>query len=596
MTSCVARPSRVSILSVSLARLSGTWRGRPRLCHNRPHCNCVSSIPISPSTAIHSGTPNSILIPKDLIERLSGLGINGVWLHVVLRDLAPGGAAFPEFGAGHERRLANLRAIVARAKKHGIGVYLYLNEPRAMPNAFFKNRPEMAGVREGDFTAMCTSSPAVRQWLSDALAHVFREVPDLGGVFTITASEGLTNCASHGNWKSCPHCQNRSDADIIAEVNATIEQGVHRGNPKANVLVWDWGWRDHGDAPDIIARLPKSAWLMSVSEWGLALDRGGVKTKVNEYSISAVGPGPRATRHWKLAQAAGLKTAAKVQLNNSWELGSLPYLPVMDLVAQHCHNLASVGVDGMMLSWSLGGYPSPNLEISARFAVKPTPGVGEVLGGIATEHYGAAGAPLARQAWATFSAAFSQYPFDVAVLYRSPVQLGPANPLYAKKTGYKATMSGFPYDDLDGWRGPYPADVFITQFEQVAEGWRLGLAPLQAAVEKAPPPRRAEAQAELRYAKAAALHFQSVANQAAFVVARDMLVERGDTLSPDQWRHLRAAIRRRLQSEIMLAHRLFTLAHDDSRIGFEATCQYFYLPLDLVEKVVNCRWLLEQQQ
>ena len=127
----------------------------------------------------------------------------------------------------------------------------------------------MAGVREGDFTAMCTSSPAVRQWLSDALAHVFREVPDLAGVFTITASEGLTNCASHGNWKSCPHCQNRSDADIIAEVNATIEQGVHRGNPKANVLVWDWGWRDHGDAPDIIARLPKSAWLMSVSEWGL---------------------------------------------------------------------------------------------------------------------------------------------------------------------------------------------------------------------------------------------------------------------------------------------------------------------------------------
>ncbi len=50
--------------------------------------------------------------PEGLIQRLSGLGINGVWLHVVLRNLAPGGAAFPEFGAGHERRLANLRAMV----------------------------------------------------------------------------------------------------------------------------------------------------------------------------------------------------------------------------------------------------------------------------------------------------------------------------------------------------------------------------------------------------------------------------------------------------------------------------------------------------
>ena len=39
--------------------------------------------------------------------------------------------------------------------------------------------------------------------------------------------------------------------------------------------------------------------------------------------------------------------------------------------------------------------------------------------------------------------------------------------------------------------------------------------------------------------------------------------------------------------------RLFTLTREDSRIGFEPSCQYFYLPLDLVEKVINCRWLLE---
>ena len=53
---------------------------------------------------------------------------------------------------------------------------------------------------------------------------------------------------------SCQACQARSDADIIAEVVAVIEEGVHRANPKANVVVSDWGWRGHGDAPDIIAR------------------------------------------------------------------------------------------------------------------------------------------------------------------------------------------------------------------------------------------------------------------------------------------------------------------------------------------------------
>ena len=131
---------------------------------------------------------------------------------------------------------------------------------------------------------------------------------------------------------------------------------------------------------------------MSVSEWDLPIERGGVRTTVGEYSISSVGPGPQAVGNWKSAQAAGLKTVAKVQVNNSWELSTVPYLPVMDLVAEHCRNLASAGVDGTMLSWSLGGYPSPNLEIAARFRVKPTPAIDEVLDAIAAERYGTEGA------------------------------------------------------------------------------------------------------------------------------------------------------------------------------------------------------------
>ena len=59
-------------------------------------------------------------------------------------------------------------------------------------------------------------------------------------------------------------------------------------------------------------------------------------------------------------------TVAKVQLNNTWELSAVPSLPVLDLVAEHCANLSTAGADGMMLSWSLGGYPSPNLEVARR--------------------------------------------------------------------------------------------------------------------------------------------------------------------------------------------------------------------------------------
>lgn len=532
--------------------------------------------------------------PDGLLQRLSSVGVNGVWLQGLLRDLAPGGEAFPEFGVGREQRMANLRALIERAAKYGVGVYLYLNEPRAMPAAFFEGRRDMAGVRESQLTALCTSQPAVRKWMGDALAYIFREAPGLSGVYVITASENLTNCASHGDWASCERCKNRSDADILSEVVGVIEEGVHRGNPNAKVLISDWGWRGHGDAPDVIARLPKSVFLMSVSEWNLPIERGGVKSAVGEYSISAVGPGPRSQKHWKAARDNGMKTGTEIQFNNTCEIASLPYLPVMDLIAEHCRNLAPAKIEAMLIGWTMGGYPSPNFQLAQKMSQSPTPDANAALDAVALERFGPEGAPRARAAWTRMSDAFREYPFHISVVYTSPVQIGPANPLYDKKTGYSATMWGIPYDNLDGWRGPYPPDVFARQFEKVAEGWGTGLEELKQAVEKTPPERRQEAQSDLRLARAAAIHFQSVANQARFIIARDALAAPGDAKMTEERTRLIAEQKRCLESEIALARELFSLVQQDSRIGFEPSCQYFYLPLDLVEKVVNCRYLLSK--
>ena len=532
--------------------------------------------------------------PDGFLQRLSAVGVNGVWLHVVLRDLAPGGTTFPEFGVDHERRLANIQILVERARKYGVGVYLYMNEPRAMPASFFKNRAEMRGVQEDGFAALCTSHPAVRQWMADALAHIFRQVPDLGGIYAITASENLTSCASHGAWQSCERCKTRTDTDIIAEVAAVLEEGVHRGSPEANVILSDWGWKGHGEARDIITRLPKSVWLMSVSEWNLPIERGGVKSAVGEYSISSVGPGPRALKHWAAATQAGVKPAAEIQFNNTCEIASIPYLPVLDLVAEHIHNLASIKLRGMLVGWTMGGHPSPNFQLAQQLNRTPAPSTDAVLDALARERFGAEGAPHARKAWTLASEAFRQYPFHIGVVYKSPVQWGPANPLYSSKTGFHATMWGIPYDDLESWRGPYPPEIFAAQFEKVAAGFGLAVTELQLAMEKAPPTKRNEAEAALRFAQAATMHFQAVANQAHFVLARDTLAQSANALGPEERRRLQADVQRCLKSEIALARQLFSLVREDSRIGFEPSCHYFYLPLDLVEKVVNCRWLLEQ--
>jgi hypothetical protein len=529
--------------------------------------------------------------PDGLLARLKAHGVNGVWMHVVLRQLAPGGPHFPEWGEGHAQRLANLKSMVARAKRHGIDIYLYMNEPRSMPPKFFETRPEMSGAPVGGNISVCTSNPRVRQWLSDSLAHVFKEVPDLGGIFTITASENPTHCASHGRQGDCPRCRERTDAEIIAEVNATMAEGVHRSAPHAKVFAWDWGWKGHGDAPDIIAQLPPSVWLMSVSEWQLPIERGGIKSHVGEYSMSAVGPGPRATRHWQLAKQRDLSTLAKVQFNVTWELASVPYLPVMDLVAQHCGNLSATDIDGLMLSWSLGGYPSLNLELADQFFGDTTPDAEKALQALAERHYGPHAAPHVRRAWTEFSRAFSEFPYHGTTLYNGPQHMGPANLLHLVPTGYAASMVGLPYDDLSRWRGPYPGDVFAQQFEKVASGWAAGLKHLQEAQQHVPPQQQTFAASDLRVAQAAQLHFASSANQTRFVLARDRLAQTEDAVERDQlWQQLIGLV----ENELELARQLHALARADSRLGYEASNHYFFLPNDLVEKVISCEQLLEQ--
>lgn len=537
--------------------------------------------------------------PDGYLARLAESGVSGVWMQAVLYRLAE----FPwqpDLSARWQERLGNLRRLSERVRRHGLRIFLYLNEPRAMPLAFFQGpgRADLQGVIEGDHAALCTSHPEVQRYLRGAVEGIVRAVPGLGGFFTITASENFTNCWSHGQGKGCRRCSGRSPAEVIAEVNATIQRGIEAGvgtpaDPGApatpRLLAWDWGWQDAW-APEVIERLPAAVGLMSVSEWSLPLERGGVKTTVGEYSISAVGPGPRATKHWELAHRRGLRTFAKIQANNTWELSALPYLPTLANVALHASRLRERNLDGVMLGWTLGGYPSPNLEAVAEIME------GGTLASVAERRFGATLAPIVLRAWEAFSVAFREFPYDGSVVYQAPLQMGPANLLWSNPTGYHSTMVGLPYDHLAGWRGPYPVEIFIAQMEKVAQGFSAAAEVLREAIRSggtgAVDPRHAVAGlAEADLGLAAALHFQSVANQSRFVRARDA----GSEAPVGSAGRAGAAgeLERLLRDELRLAKELHRLQGRDSRLGFEATNHYYYVPVDLAEKVVNCRHLLE---
>ncbi|HRQ51646.1 MAG TPA: hypothetical protein PLR74_13965, partial [Agriterribacter sp.] len=93
-------------------------------------------------------------------------------------------------------------------------------------------------------------------------------------------------------------------------------------------------------------------------------------------------------------------------------------------------------------------------------------------------------------------------------------------------------------------------------------------------------------------AKAAWLHFASVANQVRFVMARDSIQKHH--LVPAGKQVQIKAINSILSNEITLAKALFEITQSDSRIGFEASNQYYYVPQDLIEKVINCEFIRSQ--
>lgn len=513
--------------------------------------------------------------PDGLLESLAAMGINGVWMQGVLYTLIEWSPA-PEMSAGHEKRIKTLRALAKRAEKYGIGLYLYLNEPRAMPLKFFDRHPEWKGVEYGQagVATTCTSHPPVLELLARNTEALFRAVPELAGVFTITMSENPTNCYAQMRGKECPRCAKRSPEEVVAEVNGAIEEGVHRAKPEARVIVWNWGWHPFvgvEGAKRIVDRLPATVELMCTSEEAMPTHVGGVDGSIVDYSISQVGPGEYATDLWRHAIGRGLKAVAKVQVNNSWECSAIPYIPAVDLVETHLDRLTECGVTGLMASWTLGGYPGGNLELLSHSSEE-----------LAVLKFGPEAAPLVRKAWSLLSRAFTEFPFDCGVLYRGPQNAGPMNLLWAEPTGYGSTMVGFPYDDLTGWRGPYPEDIFENQLRQLSETWKKGLDELDQANRIIDPEHRDNLSELIRVATGVYCHFRSAYLQTAFVRLRD-----GNPT--DRRRKMLAA----LDEEIEVAKVLHRLAMTDARIGFEATNHYAYTLNDLKEKVVSCEALLD---
>jgi hypothetical protein len=192
--------------------------------------------------------------------------------------------------------------------------------------------------------------------------------------------------------------------------------------------------------------------------------------------------------------------------------------------------------------------------------------------------YGAEAAADAIAAWKIFSDAFTEFPYGVAI-YVIPTQHGPANLLRIAPTKLKPGMILFPYDAYKTWCGPYPPEVVCSQFRVMAAKWRTGLERLSRAAALASPAKQKSAQRELAIARTCLNHFASTANQIEFYLLRD-----GPLRSAGRMSEI-------LKEEMQISRDQYFVARGESLVGYEASNHYYYTPLDLVEKMLNCEWI-----
>ena len=511
-------------------------------------------------------------LPDALLDRYAACGINALFIHGVLSSLSP--YPFdPELSRDYPTRRAHLRDLVERAGERGIRIYLYLNEPRALPVSWFGTRVDasLMGHRQGDYAALCLNTKEGRDYLYTAVRSLFEAIPDIGGVFTITKSENFTHC-TYGGYPldkcTCPRCAKLPVETMPAVTNNIIMEAIRDSGSKAELIanLWGWspalGWSDEQIA-HALEILDRDIVALGISDYDLAIEKGGVKGNVIDYSIS--NPGPSEVTRKALEQAAklGHKTYAKVQTNCSWELSSVPYLPVFDLELEHLQNLHAIGVDDLMLTWTLGGYPSISYDMVADYQEDPD---GFSMDRWYEKHFGENAVDVHRAVERIFRG-FREFPFHVRVLYFSPKNLGPANLWNLVPDEKNSTMVCYSFDDYEKWIYPYSPEIYLSQLEKLITDWQAGCDALAVI------PGVALVEEMLLFARVALAHFKSD-----YIHTRYAIAKRAGDME---------TLLRLIDEERAVTQELLTLSAQSPLIGYETSNHYFYTERNLIEKLLQ---------
>ncbi|OQA87665.1 MAG: hypothetical protein BWY31_00607 [Lentisphaerae bacterium ADurb.Bin242] len=444
----------------------------------------------------------------DRLRKIAEQGFNAVWVHGQLHHLVKH-PLFPEFGKHEEQHLHALQALIRRAEKAGLQVFLYLQPPRAIPvsdTEFWKNHEEHGGMvmetiaddtdRKFDERALCTSHPEVRRYIAGAFASLTEKLPGLGGYIIISASEYPAHCYSRRNCKpglppvrslimdqvptECPRCARRDPWEVVGELLQTIRDGVRSVSRETRLVFWNWSWSMYCDPPcmEIIEKLPADCILMADFERG-GIRRDGVY--IDEYSLGYAGPSEQFLGALEAARKKGISVMAKLQIGTTHELATVCSLPLIGNLFYKAAFIRKNHLEGFLGCWNFGNFDSANLSAVNEFLTFGTADTAkeQALMDFAHHFFPEADASLLCRAWSCFAQAMEVYPFCVPFLYAAPVNhalglLPGPGPLDGQTVGRSWLPDPRGEDYRECLTETFPLENVIERFRTMSLWWEEG--------------------------------------------------------------------------------------------------------------------------
>lgn len=561
--------------------------------------------------------------PEEYLNRLAHEGVNGLWLTVSSKDGDGNSVGFgdlvstsitPNEGVNGEKRLAKLKSVVDKCLRYGIRIYIKTMEPHVRfkkDDPILKKFPDVAGSFIRDHYYLCATGEAGQMYLYEAVKKIFTAVPELGGIVNISHGELYTTClsalpATGGGQITCPRCSKIPEWKILYHSLTAMKKGMAAAAPGAELISWlympqpQWQSADSENhladwVYEIPSHTPPGVILQFNFESGVEKEVFGKKLIGGDYWISTPGPSERFVRVAKSAKEKHTRVSAKIQTGTSYEVSTVPYVPVPSLLYQKFRAMKELGVSHTMLNWIVGASPGLMNKAAGLLSGNEYKDEDAFLEHLASLYWKREDVRQVTRAWRFFSGGYGNYPLTNLFQYYGPVNDGPAWPLllYPHDAILAPTYQLGSRNTLKPWApsGDRVGECFtellsldeVTELcRRMSDEWERGLRifdQLEANYRQDP-----DRLLDIGIARALGIQFRSAYNIFRFYALREEMFR----TEGDKRKLMLGQLAGIIKEEIGSGRKLIALCRNDSRLGFHADAEgYKYFP----EKL---QWRIDQ--